>query len=844
VPFNLRETVSRLDQEIAALRQLAATGDGLLLEVARVARKMIGARYAAIHVVENGRVEDIVQDGLTDAEAAAMSRLPTTVGLFALVAASEAPIRIRDARGHPMAIGVPADHPSIRSLLAVPMIAGSERYGYLYLGNKVGNDEFTAIDEQLAEMFAIHGAIAIRDARQRAARVVAEGQQARMASALAQSSDGVFILDPDTTVAYANEAGSAMYGHAATDLLGRMLTVIDSGIQGAAFFADLYGNARAGHAWTGAVINRHRDGTLVHAEVSITPMLDAGGALTGIIESHRDVTARVAAERERERLVSAIEQAPDPIWILEPDGTVAYVNAAVTRLYGYAPAELVGGQPSILDGGVESPAFWVDMWAKVRNGRPWSGTVMNRTKGGTLVQIESTISPVIDAERHVSAIIAADRDVTRERALESDLERLARERDSIEAALHGIDPSAAPEEIAAAACAEIVRLSDVGSAAVFDLTPGAEMVLGLAGRMSTEMRAGEPIPELVAATLRDRSAPGPWIHDVRADPIASQARVSAKRTGLQTVAYAPFSSPNGTFGIIGIGNHDPKTAGRFVERLSALTMFGSILGAMLGPGLDRRHRGSKAQAQVRRTLERSAFTPHFQPIVELGGGKVVGYEALTRFTAEQDPTQAFAAAARAGLGVDLEAATLAAALEVADALPPDAYLSLNASPAFINSGKLAELLVGQARRLVLEITEHVAIADYPAIRRSIELLGPNIRLAVDDAGAGFASFRHILELAPDFVKLDIGLVRGIDADPARQALAAGMVFFATERKLVLIAEGIETREELQTLRHLGVQLGQGYLLGRPQAMTSPRRRRKSRPTEAPTALIRGHRRAG
>ena len=127
---------------------------------------------------------------------------------------------------------------------------------------------------------------------------------------------------------------------------------------------------------------------------------------------------------------------------------------------------------------------------------------------------------------------------------------------------------------------------------------------------------------------------------------------------------------------------------------------------------------------------------------------------------------------------------------------------------------------------MLEITEHVAIADYATIRRAIELLGTNIRLAVDDAGAGFASFRHILELAPDFVKLDIGLVRGIDADPARQALAAGMVFFAAERKLLLIAEGIETRAELQTLRHLGIQLGQGYLLGRPKPLVRPRRRRQ------------------
>jgi len=118
--------------------------------------------------------------------------------------------------------------------------------------------------------------------------------------------------------------------------------------------------------------------------------------------------------------------------------------------------------------------------------------------------------------------------------------------------------------------------------------------------------------------------------------------------------------------------------------------------------------------------------------------------------------------------------------------------------------------------LVLEITEHDQIDDYPALREGLALLGPTIRVAVDDAGAGYASLRHILELAPSFVKLDIGLIRGIDTDSARQALIAGMGYFALKRKLRLIAEGIETPAELKTLIALGVAYGQGYLLGRPQ----------------------------
>jgi EAL domain-containing protein (putative c-di-GMP-specific phosphodiesterase class I) len=199
---------------------------------------------------------------------------------------------------------------------------------------------------------------------------------------------------------------------------------------------------------------------------------------------------------------------------------------------------------------------------------------------------------------------------------------------------------------------------------------------------------------------------------------------------------------------------------------------------------------------------------------------VAGYEALTRFSPSNGdlmgPIVAFAAAARVGLGLELEIVTLRASLAAASVLPPQAFVSLNVSPELLLSGRLAELLAGHERQVVLEITEHVAISDYAALRRSLVGLGARVRLAVDDAGAGFASFRHILELAPDFVKLDIDLVRGIDTDPARQALVAGMTHFATDRGLHLIAEGIETKAELATLRSLGLEFGQGYLLGRPR----------------------------
>jgi transposase InsO family protein len=119
---------------------------------------------------------------------------------------------------------------------------------------------------------------------------------------------------------------------------------------------------------------------------------------------------------------------------------------------------------------------------------------------------------------------------------------------------------------------------------------------------------------------------------------------------------------------------------------------------------------------------------------------------------------------------------------------------------------------------VLEVTEHEIIDDYGAVRDAIRSLGPDIRLAVDDAGAGVANFGHIIDLRPDFVKLDISLVRRVDADLGRQAMVVGMRYFSRSAGCRLIAEGVETAEEALTLTSLGVEFGQGYFFGHPESV--------------------------
>ena len=230
--------------------------------------------------------------------------------------------------------------------------------------------------------------------------------------------------------------------------------------------------------------------------------------------------------------------------------------------------------------------------------------------------------------------------------------------------------------------------------------------------------------------------------------------------------------------------------------------------------------------RIRRVLRgEDEFRIAFQPIVDLRSDRIIGLEALARFTSEpvESPDVWFAEAALAGLSLELEIAAIDAAIADLDLIPSDVFLSLNASPATLISPRLG-LVLHQvpSERLVLEVTEHAPVGDYLKLRSALmHLRSCGVRLAIDDAGAGYASLRHILQLNPDFIKLDISLTRGIDAERAHRALASALVAFGREIDAAIIAEGIETPPELFALQELGVTLGQGFYLCEPG--TLPRR---------------------
>ena len=250
-----------------------------------------------------------------------------------------------------------------------------------------------------------------------------------------------------------------------------------------------------------------------------------------------------------------------------------------------------------------------------------------------------------------------------------------------------------------------------------------------------------------------------------------------------------------------------------------MSVFGNLIALQIERQVTTVQIHNEMTERINLLLTSKEFMIVYQPIFDIGENRIVGFEALTRFLSvpTRSPDVWFDEAHKVGLGICLELEVLEQALKELNCLPDDVYLSLNISPATILSGVLDSVLDNvPVDRIVLEVTEHISVANYLGFARMLEpfrRLG--LRLAVDDAGAGYSSFRHILQLKPDVIKLDMSITRNIDSDASSRALAAALIRFAEETGSRTVAEGVQTNAELKTLRDLCVSKVQGYLIGKP-----------------------------
>jgi PAS domain S-box-containing protein len=566
----------------------------------------------------------------------------------------------------------------------------------------------------------------------------------------------------------------------------------------------------------------HRDGTHDYLVVKF-PIQSADGGNAYLGGLGIDLTERTRTDAERDRLAAVVEQVAESVVITDLEARITYVNPAFTKVSGFSKEETIGQNPRIVSSGVQRPAFYEAMWAALTSGQPWVADFVNRHKDGSLFEEEAVISPLRDAAGAITGYVAVKRDVTHERELVARSERIARERALIAETIRSLGARETPEQTASAICRQVVSLSGFVAAQIFLFElDGRAMPIGFVVEQGDDPPLRR-LPLKRSAHLRERAAEGPWIEPWISRPWHPYNDV-LNSMGVHLVGYAPLRADGELIGVLVVDGSDELDAAGLTDLLPSVVEFADLAAVLIGRDVADRTTAQRGVERIRSIIDSGRFHPVFQPIRDVDAGTIVGWEALTRFDDGVPPDVRFGEAASLGIGTDLEIAAIEAALRAAELLPPgpDLYLNLNVAPALVLAREPLRSLVAEVnRRIVLEVTEHSEIDDYTAFRNGVLALGPGIQLAIDDAGAGFASLRHILELRPAFVKLDRSLIAGIDSDSARRALVVGMGDFAASTGVRLIAEGVETEAELTTLRSIGVPLAQGYLLGRPTEADDP-----------------------
>lgn len=258
--------------------------------------------------------------------------------------------------------------------------------------------------------------------------------------------------------------------------------------------------------------------------------------------------------------------------------------------------------------------------------------------------------------------------------------------------------------------------------------------------------------------------------------------------------------------------------------LDVMRAFARVSAETVNTTLDQRMQTATARTRLQTVMDDRTFHMVYQPIMDTTTRQPQGFEALCRF--QSDPYRApnlwFEEAHMVGLQTDLEICVIRRALDDLHLVPDGLYMSVNASPDTVASGRLMAVLGAvPAGRVVLELTEHAVVGCYDTLRAALaDLRCAGVRLAIDDAGAGYSGLQHIVRLRPDIIKLDISLTARIDTDLVRRSLGTALVGFARTTGATIIAEGVETEAELAALIALEVPLAQGYLLGRPAPLTA------------------------
>ncbi|MHB8563700.1 MAG: GGDEF/EAL domain-containing response regulator [Acidiferrobacteraceae bacterium] len=551
-----------------------------------------------------------------------------------------------------------------------------------------------------------------------------------------------------------------------------------------------------------------------------------------------EIAERKLADVEIHKLLSAIEQAADSIFITNLKGVIEYANPAFEDTTGYSRQEAIGHTPKIVNSGRHDTTFYKILWATISAGKVYRDVFINRKKNGQLYYEESTITPLIGEHGEVTNYIFSGKDITERIQTEEKLYHLARHdvlTDLPNRALfvehfkEAISRSRWSRRVVAVLFIDLDRFKLVNDTLGHEA--GDQLLQACGTRLRESVREGDTVARFGGdefAVLLDNVAS---LNDIA--PIAQ--KLLDALTPLLTINNHEFF----VTGSIGIGVYpDDGDSAQAVLKNADTAMYqakqqgGNSYRFYQADMNTEALRRLDLEAHLRHALERQEFVLHYQPQVDLKTGRVTGCEALIRWERPGvglvPPMEFIPLMEETGLIVLVGEWVLRTACAQHNAWRaaglPALRMAVNVSGRQFAKGDL----VGVVQRVMqesgmdqgmleLELTESVIMQNALAAVETLNILnGMGVRLAIDDFGTGYSSLSYLKRFPIDLLKIDQTFVRDITSDPDDAAIVRAIITMARSLDIDVIAEGVETREQLAFLHAQGCDQAQGYYFGKPQ----------------------------
>lgn len=328
----------------------------------------------------------------------------------------------------------------------------------------------------------------------------------------------------------------------------------------------------------------------------------------------------------------------------------------------------------------------------------------------------------------------------------------------------------------------------------------------------------DPLEESYCQRIVDESIEN-IIYDAQNHPVTGSLKITEK-LNIGSYIGVPLKLSSGVVYGTFCGFRREKADDLGPRDVRFLTALSAVVGQLLETRIKKVNKQRSYRKRICDLIDKQRYEVHFQAIYRLDSdNEIIGFEALSRFHLNpyRPPNEVFRMADKANLGEKLELLMVAEALKVAKPIAEDFHINLNVSPEHIVSGRLEKTLADfNLSHVHIEVSEHAPIDDYQSFR---DAFGPlkerGAKLVIDDIGSGYSSFQHIINLKADIIKLDRTLVKDIDKDRRKYLLAKALASFAEAIHIGIVAEGIETEQELKVLQSVGIYHLQGFLLARP-----------------------------